>query len=366
MIGVTRLFTRNLVTMRPCTKVTALIFAIVASSACRGPQNPGAVSADLFNNDKYQRVLAFDLREDTKPLAALVVQSFDAQTQRRTVVLPFASTEGASSSNVAAAAWGSFSGQTVVDFKPLGAGATPEAAAVMLPVFDTPKQSTTLTGDVTSREYPGNVYYVADGQARLFLFRMSSLASSPSLPDRLGITPDPIDAVGVALPAAVQGRALQGPRADDGITEHPNHDFNNKDARFYAVASSKRPPNISSELPGVISASDGYTWLQVAYELPANAKQLRVARYSVTALTAILPPLLALVFVPSAEIGKPRARKRILAIGGVIQIGILIALLISFWQLGRAASEELTAQTIIAVIGALFTGAVGWIKLGRA
>lgn len=283
------------------------VVVALALCACNVEPPTRAVDPLEFTRTGDNLVLAFDLRKDSHPLAAVVVNRgvFPAG-QAQTLVLPFA-TQRPSNDFALASATGHYNNFTVVSFVYGGAGV---GAITVAPVLSVAPQA---PYDLAQLEGP--IYLIRSGLQRDFLLRYASdMALDHVRPPYLRpLAKATFDSIAVALPVDAKGREI-----DSGRTAVPGHISANSTARFYPAS----PPLQTMRA------------LHIRYDLPPNTAQKAVADALLSFLSSIVIPLIGFVLMAPGDIRKPGARQIVIVLAAILQLGILLWLSIVAWRCG--------------------------------
>jgi hypothetical protein len=312
--------------MRSCSEMCRvaqglLLMSAIATGAC-STSSDGSFDAPAFRRDGFDTILAFDLRQDPRPKAALLLEKMSDQAQpHELVVLPFSTTSVTPVADIALAS-GSYFDYTVITFVPLVSSVGPQGVA-FVPSYET-------TAPDSFEASHGVLYFVADNQERTFAY-IPKRAEAGSLRERAeALATARIDAVAVALPGSA--RPLE-------VAESASLHSTNGPVRFYK-------PVAQSGLGGRVI---------VRYLVPLTPTQNLVAATLAKLFPVIAAPLVAIFLLKSGEITDPTKRKRVLIVAGLVELVIIAGLVYYSFAISGAAGVQLGIDAIIVIIGTVLT-----------
>jgi hypothetical protein len=287
--------------------------------------------------------LCFDLRNDDRVLAALVDSVSPASTRQEvTYVLPFPSSEPVFDGAMLAR-WGSFDGVTLVTLSrdpnrpgQFSTSFLPKFASIEDPSFEISRLKE-------------NLYLMRNGLERRFIYRYPE-ASPGAFKSRWSEVASAVPAskhryVGVILPDKATGTEIGA----TGRTAIPTHEHSLRKAKLF---------------PGSTQHAGAEPALVVSYRLPVTDKQKVAYEGVLKTLIGVLGPILALVFMDSANVAVPQRRKRNRLL--IVLIGVQLAL---FGVAAHLAYSNWTNDRLqalvdggIAVLIAVLTAWVAWFK----
>jgi hypothetical protein len=320
--------------LRLLSTSVALLLVILFSACSRNAISSNFEPSD-FIQDGLSLVLAFDLRNDEKPLAGLVVNRSSINTTiSHSVLLTFPSFEPKSDLTLAGAT-GHYRNFTVVSFVPSGAGV---GAVTFVPLFSTPPPQ-----NYDLSQLKGALYLLRSGLQRDFIYRYPDdfLMESLNPANLRSFAQDQFDAIAVAVPTNSQGVEIMS-----GQTAVPGHLSENTVTRFY---------------PGKPPTPDIKT-LHIRYEVPANKPQKDLANSLLSFISAIFVPLSGLLLMSPGDIKRPSTRRVFIVIAGIIQVCIIGWLGTSIWRAYESLDMPFFIQVGIVCFGTFLTGVVLWVK----
>jgi len=321
--------------MRMTTAAMCLLL-LLSITGCRRESVSGFHVQD-FQLAKYPLVLAFDLRDDDRPVAGLSInQSIHPRGGSNLLALPFPVSIVELDARIAATA-GQYRDFTLVSYA-VREGEGGYVGLGFLPILGPEPE-----GLATIETLADAVSLRRSGLEREFLYRYGALeeATSRALAGLSGISIRVPDALAVALPVGSRGREIR-----DGRTELPTHLDQTTVARYY--------PGVSTD-PAVKA-------LQIRYELPASVPQRKLADAAVKLAGALVAPLLAVGFLPRKDTTHPRVRKAGIAILLVLQSMVLLGLIVLWFRSASEVRTQLTLEVPIVLIGAAAAAVVLWAK----
>jgi hypothetical protein len=96
--------------------------------------------------------------------------------------------------------------------------------------------------------------------------------------------------------------------------------------------------------------------------LPPSAAQKAVAEALLSLVSSVFIPLLGFLLMAPGDIRRPGIRRVIIIVGGIVQLGVLVWLLVVAWRAYDSLEAPFFINAIAAVLGAVFSGAALWIK----
>jgi len=316
-------------------RVLSCVFAALALCACGAESPSRAVDPLEFTRTGDNLVLAFDLRKDSDPLAAVIVNRGTLPAgQTRTLVLPFATTRPSNDAGLASAT-GHYNTFTVVSFVYGGTGSGAITAAAVLSV---PPQA-----PYDLAQLQGPIYLIRSGLQRDFLLRYpSAIALDHVRPPHLrALAKVPFDTIAVALPSDATGREIEA-----GRTAIPAHISANSTARFYPAT--PPPPQMRA--------------LHIRYDVPANTAQKAVADSLLSFVPGIFIPIIGLVLMAPGDIRRPGARRLVIILAGTLELVILLWLSVVAWRSYDSLEATFFINAAAAFVGAVLSGVALWIK----
>lgn len=308
---------------------------VIMLCACERVSPTRAVDPLEFTRPGDNLALAFDLRQDSDPLAAVVVNRAAAPAgQAQTLVLPFTSQRPNNDLELASAT-GHYNNLTVMSFVYGGTGV---GAITVVPIFSlAPKAPYDLT------QLDGPIYLIRSGLQRDFLFRYGSdLALDHIRPPHLRpLAKTAFDSIVVALPFDAKGREI-----NSGRTAVPSHTSENSTARFYPAS----------------APSQNIRVLHIRYELPATSEQKAVADALLSFGSVVVIPLIGFILMAPGDIRRPGIRKLIIILAVILQFGIILWLSIIAWHSYDSLEVPFFINATAALVGAVFSGVALWIK----
>lgn len=279
-------------------------------------------------------VLGFDLRDDSEPRAALIVNSSKNMAgDSANVLLPFKTTEF-SENEAALFRHGSYDTWTVVTFSVNGQSWPQRLDFV--PAIDRTRDAYEQVASDS-----GFVFLESNGQDRFFRYRYPDASSFGTDYASIVSTAQRIDVIDVLLPP---------------------------DAKEIAVRRGRLsvPDHLAGErvFPGESPDGGKDPFLELAYEVPATEWQLIVVKNGVKFLVA-LAPIIGLLFVDANQIRRPRLRRWLVGIATLFFTVLLCGII---W----AGSFSTEGRTDIFVDLALFltsagvSGIIGLVKVQKS
>lgn len=308
--------------------VAFLICAIGLLSACSKPSFSTNFNPGPFRNSPTPITLCFDLRNDTRPTAGLIIKvDQTVPTGPHTVALPFESTDPSLNSSIYAA-WGSYDDTTIINYYTSPTNGIYDLSFV--PKFGTaspaqwsedPKELTQssiflIKSSSLTRHFIFK-YPDGDNERQRWLGNVSSIANSK------------IDSIGIILPENVEGRAIR--RTNRTSVPDPIHEAGG--AKFY---------------PATQSLAQGVGAIHIKYELPPTQNQKALIEEITKAVIVFISPSVQLIVRVLRKPGQKKSATRLIWIFGSIQaivLFVLIYLAITSWQesVGRAITQLVTA-----------------------
>ena len=270
------LFRTAMLLMRVAVVLIAASILLPTATAVQG----ASLDQDLFPKG-YPILLAFDLQDDERPSAGLIVggAATNLPASDFNITLPFKIlNEGVNEKGLFRV--GRYSTWTLITFSNMN-NVWPQAID-FVPEFDrsTEAYNASQTGGST-------IYLTSEGQLRRFRYRYPNVTSSKSLasiPQNFQ-TRNP-DAIALALPKGAQEVAV----APNKLSIPPRQD---PDGVFPAV-----------------SPDPNQQFLEIAYQVPPTSLQRAVVKWGVKAIGAILP-IAGLFFLTPEQIRSRKLRSRL-------------------------------------------------------
>jgi hypothetical protein len=102
--------------------------------------------------------------------------------------------------------------------------------------------------------------------------------------------------------------------------------------------------------------------IDISFQVPPTTNQKLLAQYALKFFGVLLVPLTSLAVLSSSSVKTPRARKLLLWIGGIVQLGILGSLL--WWAVYTRSTLGLESifDLVLVALGAAFTVVVALLK----
>lgn len=351
---------------RQLSGLSGLLFVTLLFGGC-ARKAESRFDHEAFTNEKYRLVACFDLRDDDRLTAGLVVRAGASrviakatptpvqlsspsaagvksvtptpppaptpEVEQHLVVLPFASS-AAQGNRRLLSTWSSYNNMTVLTYV---SNQSSELRGVGIsPVLG----SASETGrPIESRKEL--VYLDRSGLERTFIYRYPRTLDPGAPPELQYLPVDVIEAIAVAIPSDAKGVEIR-----DGQTAIPKSEFSNGVARFY-------PANVKAA---------GADYLEIRYSLEASKPAKVISELILKLLAVLLVPCVELFLLGPADNFKPRTRKIVMIIGVVIQLAILGVLIWIAASVRGELGEKTLSELPIIVVGAIVAGLVFYIK----
>jgi hypothetical protein len=256
-------------TRRVSITIFGMLVLLILSS-CAKTVGSNDFDPTIFKNNQSNVTLGFDLRNDSTPIAGLVINaSRSASPRLKTVALPFASAEVSAAKELFSTS-GSYDETTLINFY-LMETTTSTYGIGIIPIFQSPQNEYHDPSDIKN-----SVAFISDGLVRIFVYKYPE--EDPYRKEWLNeintITNTEIDAIGIALPTDQRGEEIR----NTGSTNIPKPKFENSFVKFYPAKS-------------VIAKEKA---IEIKYRLPGNEKQNFFFKYGVRLFIVLLPPGLQL------------------------------------------------------------------------
>jgi hypothetical protein len=276
--------------------------------------------------------LCFDLRDDSRPTAGLVVSITTKDSLETRLLLPFktlkSNTDAAILSTV-----GTAEGGTLVSFYSSSLGVS---VVDLQPDFDTSPDSD------NDRLSDSPLSFVVSGVERRFVYRGSTDRADISQ-EAKNIYNQLPDEIAVARPLHYDGLEV---KPGTGKTEEPDPVDHNAFATFFS-------PNGADGKPSII---------MLRYRVPATPFQTLLVSYGSKIVAGLAAPFIALLFLPRNENLKPPTRRIFLWAVGVIQVVLLIAFAYVAWKTPGESTTAAIGDWVVVVVAAVGVGVPLWMK----
>jgi len=284
------------------------------------------------HRDGKKATLCFDLRDENKLTAGLVVAISTRDNSETRMLLPFKTTKSLSAASILSTT-GTAEGGTLVSFY----STSPGVSVVSLePEFDTSSDSD------NDRLSNSPLSFVINGVERRFVYRGSTERSDISQEARAIYSQSP-DEIAVARPPNYDGLEI---RPGTGKTEEPDSLSHNSFATFFPATSADGRP----------------TTITLRYRVPSTPFQTLFVSYASKIFAGFAAPFIALVFLPRSENLKPRTRRIFLLVVGIIQVALLIGFVYAAWKTRGDATATAIWDWIVVVVVAIGAGVPLWMK----
>jgi hypothetical protein len=286
-------------------------------------------------NRLAQNALLLDLEEAPKPAAALLIQTRTTQPQLKVLAVPFA-LQSSLSERLLLVASSTQTNSSLITV--LVTPSLPEYSLVRLPlVFEQAEESEFIRDDLK-----GFAYYMASGLKRRFYYRSPSATELASEPWR-NITPvvnTLLTHVIIRLPSGSEVFE----RTASALAPVFEKDSPRGKVRAYAYDQTSTRP------------------IDLRYQVPPTKLQKQIFDYGIKLFIALLAPIAALMFLTSDKVRSPKARKKVLWVGGIIESVIFVGLIWWAFFIQSVVGLEALLDVILAVIGVLATAMLAFIK----
>jgi hypothetical protein len=305
------------------------IVASISTSVVHG----ASIDYDLFPR-RYPILLAFDLQDEGRPHAALIVTataSFPVTDSN--ISLPFKVLTDDGTNEKGLFRLGRYNSWTLVTFSNTN-NVWPQSIEFV------PEINRSTEAYNTSQSGGSTIYLISEGQFRRFRYRYPNAHSSKSF----ALIPQSFqfqnpDAIALALP---------------------------KGAHEFAVGEGKLsiPPRpVSDERAFPATAADpNQQFLEIAYEVPATSFQVAVVKWGVKVLGAILP-IAGLFFLSSEQIRNQKLRRGLIWSGGAL---FLVVLVVIIWVASTTIDGgDLIGDLLLLLGSAGISGLMYWSKVHK-
>jgi hypothetical protein len=292
----------------------------------------------VFKSDRYNMVLAFDLRDDNRPLAGLAIQNTNPTVpiNQHVVVLPFG-TEFWTPNKSLYATWAGYPEVSIITYVPNVTSGIVDGIGVR-PVF-----SQTSDQQFSVHDLRGTIYFLRWGLERRFIYNYPDDPKKfPDFHQALKqLNAQQPEAIAVAIPSGARGSEVHS-----GQTAIPTHVLDTGSARFFPAT-------------GSIAGTER---LEVRYVLPASRNQELIARAGIRLLGAVATPLLGLIFIGPAQIGAPKIRIITLITSIFVESGIIALIVWTTLANHSVVSTEFLIDIRLVSTGIVFGGMVLYVK----
>jgi hypothetical protein len=284
------------------------------------------------HRDGKKVTLCFDLRDDSKPSAGLVVAIATKDNIETRMLLPFKTVKSTTDPSILSTV-GTAEGGTLVSFYSSSLGVS---VVNLTPEFDTNPDSN------NDRLSDSPLSFVVSGVERRFVYRSSTGRGdiSQEAKDIYNQFPDEI---AVARPLHYDGLEV---KPATGKTEEPDPVDHNSFATFFS-------PNGPDGKPAIIT---------LRYRVPATPLQTLLVTYASKIFAGFAAPFIALTFLPRSENLKPLTRRIILWAVGVIQAVLLIGFAYAAWKTPGDTTTAAIGDWIVVAVVAVGAAVPLWIK----
>lgn len=290
----------------------------------------------LFENQKYNHYLAFDLSTDESPKAALIVKS-NLGIGHYTTNIPFASKDVEKNPSLYSTS-GNYDNNTLLDFD-ITASSPALSAISFIPIMTDYSDE-----EILSKGYSENkLYLIKRGLERHFVFNYEELEYQKKLYDTSRAKNELVpQSIAVILPSGANGIEIRNTRK----TNIPDPIYQVNNTYFYPYS----------------NPASGEKLLEIKYLLKETPLQQFVVDALVKLILAVIPSGVGLLLMQSEEIVNSRLRKN-----GLIFCGILVVLLItgiliySFVYQDQSARKSIVDIGVV-IVASIFAGLVFFVK----
>lgn len=277
-------------------RLTAAIVASVCAFGAAAAASEASVDANIFPR-QYPILLAFDLQDDNRPQAALIIRVANSPPTDINVGLPFKVSDE-STNEEGLFRLGRYHAWTLVTFWTTSSDHSEQISFI-------PEVNQSMTDYIDSDMGESTIYLVSLGQVRRFRYRYPDAATSKSftlVPRSFQMRN--VDAIAIALPTGAKELAVR-----EGQLSIP--------ARLNAN---------QRVFPGVAGGSP-HSYLDIVYEVPPTDFQKIVVKWGLKVVPAIVYVIVDLAVLRESEVRHPKLR-RVLIWGHVPLVLIVLALII--------------------------------------